>query len=349
MNTNINPDTPEKYSPEPHNGTQPQTQTKLLSVKLASSRLNEAKAKPPITPLFDDFWLKRELAFLFGSTNVGKTILAVQLLDAISKGSRIQRFDGPQEPMKVCLFDFELSESQFLKRYSDENGNVYQFSDNFLTSEIDPNTIPPSGMNFQDLILEEIERTIVEHRIEVVVIDNLTALLSNITETKNALELMHKLRLLKLRRNVSMLVIGHTPKRDLTRPITKNDMAGSMHLLNLCDSAFAIGESVRESNVRYLKQIKSRSAEFSYDSETVAVFRLVKHDRFIGFEHIGFDDEKEHLRARTDTEMNELDKKIIALRQSEPNLSYSEIARRLGTNKTRVYRVLKKTLRITSN
>jgi archaellum biogenesis ATPase FlaH len=348
MNTTETPNS--APAPQPHNGTvqahhasvvlQMHGETKNgLITRPASERLNSAKSKPPIAPLFDDFWFSGELTFLFGSTNVGKTILAVQLLDAISMGAKIQGFDGPQTPMKVCLFDFELSESQFLKRYSDENGNVHQFSDNFLTAEIDPEISISEGISFQDYILAQIEKTIIEHRIEVVVIDNLTALLSIITETKNALELMRKLRLLKLRLNVSMIVIGHTPKRDLSRPITKHDMAGSMHLLNLCDSAFCIGESVKESDVRYLKQIKCRSSKFLYGSENVAVFRLVKHNSFIGFDHIGFDDEKEHLSVRKESE---LEMNIIALHQSEPNLSYSKIAKQLNTNKQKVYRVLKK-------
>ena len=332
-----------------HNGTaqtqtQTQTQPKLLLTKPLSSWLHEAKAQPPITHLFDVFWLSGELAFLFGSTNVGKTILAVQIADAISKGAKIQGFDGLQEKMKVCLFDFELSARQFLKRYSDGSGNIHDFSPNFLRAEIDANAEIPKGISYQDYILAQIEQTIIEHRIEVAVIDNLTALLSNITETKDALELMHKLRLLKIRQNISMLVLSHSPKRDLSRPITKHDMVGSMHLLNLCDSAFAIGESVKESNVRYVKQVKTRSAEFKYDSENVAVFRLVKYDRFIGFEHIGFDDEKEYLRERNNNELSELEMNIHALHQSEPNLSFAEIARRLNTNRMRVSRVLKKAL-----
>jgi hypothetical protein len=318
----------------------PQTQ-KLpgLITRTASERLNSAKSKPPVTPLFDVFWLKGELAFLFGSANVGKSILAVQIADAIAKGAKIQGFDGPQEPMKVGYFDFELSESQFLKRYSDEKGNVYQFSDNLLISEIDPEISIPKG---QDYILALIEQTIIEHRLEVVVIDNLTALLFNITEGKDVLEFMDKLRSLKKRHKISMLVIAHTPKRDLSRPLTKNDMAGSMHLMNFCDSAFCIGESVKESNVRYLKQIKTRNAEFRYDSDNVAIFRIVKNGSYLCFEHIGFDSEKESLRDRTEAELSELEKNIIALHQSEPNLSYAEIAKRLNTNKTKVCRVLKK-------
>jgi RecA-family ATPase len=352
MNTTETPNS--APAPQQHNGTSqahhaspvvsPPQKLPGLITRTASERLNSGKTKPPVTPLFDAFWLEGELAFLFGSTNVGKSILAVQIADAISRGAKIAYFDEPKKPMRVCYFDFELTESQFFHRYSDENGNVRLFSDNFLTSEIDPNTTPPSDINFQDLILEEIERTIIERQIEVVVIDNLTALLSNIAETKNALELMHKLRLLKLRRNVSMLVIGHTPKRDLSRPLTKNDMAGSMHLMNFCDSAFAIGESLKESNVRYLKQIKTRNAEFKYGSENVVTFRIVKKGSYLRFELIGLHNEKEHLRDRTEAEINELNEKIIALHQSDPNLSYGEIARRLGTNKTRVSRVLKKTL-----
>jgi predicted HTH transcriptional regulator len=68
----------------------------------------------------------------------------------------------------------------------------------------------------------------------------------------------------------------------------------------------------------------------------------VKNGFYLCFEFIGFDSEKEHLRARTDAEINELNEKIIALHQSDPNLSYAEIAKRLNTNKSKVCRVLQK-------
>ena len=350
MNTTETPNS--APAPQQHNGTSqahhahpavsPPQKLPGLITRTASERLNSGKTKPPVTPLFDAFWLEGELAFLFGSTNVGKSILAVQIADAISRGAKIAYFDEPKKPMRVCYFDFELTESQFFHRYSDENGNVRLFSDNFLTSEIDPNTTPPSDINFQDLILEEIERTIIERQIEVVVIDNLTALLKRITESEDALEFMDKLVDIKLRYDISMLVIGHTTKRDLSKPLTEDDMSGSKQLINFCDSAFAVGKSMKESDVRYLKQIKTRNAEYKYGSENVVTFRIVKNGCYLCFEFIGFDDEKEHLRARTEAEMNELDKKIIALHQSDPNLSYAEIAKQLNTNKSKVFRVLNK-------
>jgi RecA-family ATPase len=304
--------------------------------------LEEAEKQPPISPLFDVFWGKGELTFLFGSAGIGKSILAVQILDAIAKGAKVQRFDGPQEPMRVGLFDFELSALQHLKRYRDESGNRHKFSPNFFRFGPKAYAKIPKGMKRQDYILEQIEKKIIKRRLEVVVIDNLTALLKRITESEDALEFMDKLVDIKLRYDISMLVIGHTPKRDLSKPLTEDDMSGSKQLINLCDSAFAIGKSMKESNVRYLKQIKARNAEYKYGSENVVTFRVVKNGCYLCFEHIGFDDEKEHLRERSEAEINELNEKIIALHQSEPNLSYSEIAKRLNTSKSKVGRVLKK-------
>jgi len=281
--------------------SQPQKLPGLIT-RTASERLNSGKTKPPVTPLFDDFWLSGELAFLFGETGVGKSILAVQIADAISKGAKIQGFDGPQEPMRVGYFDFEHSTRQFARRYQDESGNRHKFSPNFLRAEINARAAKiPKGMNFQDFLLSEIEKIIIKHRLEVVVIDSLTYLLPFITVTKviippkGVLEFMSKLRLLKLRNNISILVTGHTTKKYSNRPLTERDIAVSNRLINFCDSVFAIGESAKEKNVRYLKQIKTTSVELRYDIGYVAVFRLVKRNRFLGFEHTGFDCEYEHL------------------------------------------------------
>ena len=334
-----------KYPLEKLNRTsQPQTETDSLPMKPCDAWLDDAEALPPITPLFDAFWSKGELAFLFGTTGIGKSILAVQIADAISKGSKIACFDGPQEPMRVGLFDFEHSTSQFAKRYRDENGNRYKFSPNFLRAEFKARARIPKGISRQDYILELIEKKIIEHRLEVVVIDNLTALDCNVTEPEVARELMYKLDEIKSRYNISMLVIGHTPKRDLNKPLTENDMLGSKNLINFCDSAFAIGKSVKESHLRYLIQVKCRNAEYKYGSENVAIFRVVKNGPNLFFEHNGFQNVIEQLRTRTDAEANELNEKIIALHQSDPNLSYSDIAKQLGTNKMRVSRVLNKAM-----
>ena len=295
MNTTETPNS--APAPQQHNGTSqahhaspvvtaPQTESDPLPTKPCDAWFDDAEAMPPVTPLFDVFWSKGELAFLFGETGVGKSILAVQIADAISKGAKIQGFDGPQRPMRVGYFDFEHSTCQFLRRYSDGSGNIHDFSPNFLRAEINVRAI----LKGHD-ILEGIEEEIIKHRLEVVVIDSLTHLPIFITEKTNARSIMRRLHLIKSRQNISMLVVGHSMRQDLSQPITEYDLVCSI----FCDSAFAIGESAKEKNVRYLKQIKTDSARLRYDIGYAAVFRLVKRNRFIGFEHIDFDCEYEHL------------------------------------------------------
>ena len=99
-----------------------------------------------------------------------------------------------------------------------------------------------------------------EHNAKILIIDNLTYLKTQATETaKEALPLMKLLKELKGKYDLSILALAHTPKRNLSNPISKNDLAGSKHLANFTDSIFAIGESSKDKSLRYLKQIKARA------------------------------------------------------------------------------------------
>ena len=55
-------------------------------------RANDAFAMidgPELPMLFDSFWQPAELALLFGHPGVGKSLLAVQIAEAIARGNRI--------------------------------------------------------------------------------------------------------------------------------------------------------------------------------------------------------------------------------------------------------------------
>lgn len=76
---------------------------------------------------------------------------------------------------------------------------------------------------------------------------------------KDALPLMKELKFLKNKYHLSLLILSHTPKRDLSKPITRNDLQGSKMLINLCDSSFSIGERSTDKGIRYIKMIKARN------------------------------------------------------------------------------------------
>ena len=57
--------------------------------KTANEWIEEAKNKPAPKMLFSEFWHEGELCILFSDTNLGKTILAVQIADSIASGKPI--------------------------------------------------------------------------------------------------------------------------------------------------------------------------------------------------------------------------------------------------------------------
>src|SRR5574344_1378462 len=237
----------------------------LLEVKTANKWIEQASRRPIPRMPFSEFWFEQELCILFADTNVGKTILAVQIADSISRGQSIPGFKLETKAQKVIYCDFELNDKQFQSRYSRNYEYPYQFSDNFLRVEINPDADFPEDVSFEFALSNAIERVITDNGAKIVIIDNITYLRHENERAKDALPLMKHLKRLKSKYNLSLLVLAHTPKRDLTKPLTRNDLQGSKVLMNFCDSSFAIGESSSDSSFRYIKMIKVRSTEHIYD------------------------------------------------------------------------------------
>lgn len=299
---------------------------RCLIVKPANNWVDDARRRPIPNMLFSEFWYERELCILFADTNIGKSILGVQLADSISRGIPISGFKIESEPKRVLYVDCELSDKQFENRYSDNYSSHYSFSENFLRAEINTEVDIPKNYNgLEDYLCLSLEQSISEKNVEVIVIDNLTYLKSDNERAKDALVLMKLLKRLTKKSNVSILVLAHTPKRDASNPITKNDLAGSKMLMNFCDSSFAIGGSTLDPSLRYLIQIKQRNTEHLYHANNVAVCRLVKETNFLCFQFIEFGSEQEHLRQSNYSDLSERDelmKDLIA--QGLPNTKIAE-------------------------
>ncbi|SOD88532.1 AAA family ATPase [Spirosoma fluviale] len=319
--------------------------TNLFKIKKASQWIEEAKNRPIPQMLFDVFWHEGELCILFADSNVGKSILAVQIANSISKGKSIAGFRLESHlPQQILYFDFELSDKQFETRYSQNFSNHYPFSDKLLRVEIDPEAGIPDVYknNYEAYLLHQLEIAVVEVKAKILIIDNLTYLGSDNEKGRDALSLMKQLKALKKKYDLSVMVLAHTPKRDMSKPLNGNDVSGSKMLMNFCDSAFAIGRSTLNSTIRYIKQIKERSTEKVYGDDNVCVCNIVKHSNFLEFELTGYSEEREHLREWTGKALNELDQQIIEIKQTNPELSNRSIADKLKTNHMRVGRVLER-------
>jgi len=305
----------------------------LFTVKTASRWIEQAKARPIPQMLFGGFWFEGELCILFADTNLGKSVLAVQIANSNSEGKQISIvFKLEAQKQKVLYFDFELSDKQFEARYSINFEQHYTFDNNFLRAEINPENsdYKENGFeNFEQYLYASLERSIIETGAKILIIDNITYLKDETEKAKFALPLMKYLQALKKKYGLSILALAHTPKRDLSKPITRNDLQGSKMLINFCDSSFSIGESSHDKNIRYLKQIKARNTEIIYDTENVCVCQITKQYNFLQFEFLNFGTEREHLKQPSETEKNEIENSVKALMETEQELSAYAIAKRL--------------------
>ena len=94
-------------------------------IMTANDRLTLAMQEPVLRKVMSEIVYENELVIIFGDTGCGKSLYTVQLCDSLSRGSSVFNYINEMGPLKILAYDFELSDRQFLKRYSNESGEIY--------------------------------------------------------------------------------------------------------------------------------------------------------------------------------------------------------------------------------
>lgn len=288
----------------------------MFTIKTANQTIRDAALQPNPNSLWMTLWYEGEVCCLFSDSNLGKSIYATQIAAQIA------------EQQSVLYFDFELSSKQFQLRYTDEMGGLHQFPNNLYRVEIDRDSLDVS--NFEDAVIDNIEDAALQTGARVLIIDNLTYLCIAAEKGDAAGALMFRLTGLKKKHDLSILVLAHTPKRPLSNPITQNDLAGSKKLYNFFDSVFAIGKSAKDGGIRYIKQLKVRHGDYTYDADNVIVASIEKSGSFLHFSQIGFAAERDHLKELTESDKSSRMEKAKELK--ERSYSNVAIAKELGVS-----------------
>lgn len=297
----------------------------MLSIKSANRTLTEASMTANPKQLYGEFWFEHEIGCLFADSNVGKSILAIQIAEDIAKTGET-----------VLYFDFELSEKQFQLRFTDEQGNLHHFPSTLYRVQPDMNLIASIDEPFEDALMRNIENAAVETKARILIIDNISILCMQMEKGEDSAALVQRLRTLKNKYGFSILIIAHTPKRNMSMPITQNDLAGSKKLFNFIDSCFAIGLSAQGGNMRYVKQVKVRNCEMRYGGDNVMVCHIEKVGTMVQFINMGTAPEHDHLRM-----VNREEQVQEARLLSASGLSLRDIASRMGVSKSTVDRMLR--------
>lgn len=286
--------------------------TDIFNVMSANETIEKAKELKNPRNLWKEFWIEDEVCCLFADANVGKSILAVQIGNSIAKKL--------SEDETVLYYDFELSKKQFELRYTNEKTfEPYTFSDKFIRVELNVDAVKEYcdayGEAFDDTLMSGIEANINKYNSKVIIVDNITWLTNMRNCGTNGAKLMMKLCNLKKKYGISILVLAHTPKRNLAKPITQNCLGGTKAFANFFDAMFAVGKSIVEPSYRYIKQIKVRSAAFKYDTNHVQVCKIEKEGSFLGFKTIGYASEEALLSTKKSKTSVEAPRKAVGRRK----------------------------------
>lgn len=294
-------------------------------------RDGESAANP--RDLFNGLWFEGELSALYADTNLGKSILAVQIGEQLAK-----------EGIRTLYVDLELSDKGIELRSRDsETGALHSFPELFHRLTMNYNDYldanPGADENGFDIIncIEAIGQQL---GVQALILDNITAICAGVESGDVAVGLVKRLLSLRDDNNWSVLFIAHTPKLERGTPITRDSMAGSKRVISLIDSAFAIGDVLSHPGLRYIKQTKVRMADTRFHEGNVLVCRIDREDGLLKFIPVDTAVEQHLLRAPKNDVFEKRHSEVSNL--SREGYSVKEIAELTDLSASQVYRILAK-------
>ena len=209
-------------------------------------------------------WFENEFAILFGRTNTGKSLYAVQIAEHIS--GRLGK--------TVLYLDLELSMKQFQERYTSKDGELHVWPDNLHRPDL---SMLGDGLYDSDKFLPLIRRMMARVNAKVLILDNLTFLVNNGGMKAEDVKPICQEFCSWAKEGYSILVVNHTPKIQPFTTLDINHCLGSSMLTNFVQSVFAIGtDSNNPSTGRYVKQLKSRNGRIVWDGNHVIPYVIDK-------------------------------------------------------------------------
>ncbi len=232
---------------------------------------------PPVRWLFNPVFKERQVGILFADTNMGKTILAMQIALAVATGKDLFGIEGEVHGT-VLYYDFELEADDWSERYrSIDKTHKFSMPENLIRYEMDPDRYDlPDGVKPADYLLWAMEQHFKVHKPVLIVVDNISYLAEalQLEEAKQALPFIKRLKLLKRQYQTTILLLAHTPKVPSTEPMSINHLAGSKTLANIVDFIFGIGKDYNNMERVYLKQLKARRAPKTLNDSQVWALNL---------------------------------------------------------------------------
>ena len=288
---------------------------------------------------------ENELNILFSYTNAGKSFMGIHIAEEFATNTdffEVVDFLNPDkveenkyyklvnecgEDRIVLYVDFEMSQKRFDKRYtSNITGINYNFHPNVLM--LHPKRRLAEN---RDMLITEFRNYIKLKNVNLLIIDNLTAISLKGEEADFAGKLMINLRsLLDEFAGLTIIVIAHTPKGAIGKALTLDSLAGSANYVNLADNVLAIGTATVNKTQRYIIQLKCKNYEILNGSDNVIQVEFKElNNGFKGYSFIGYESEEKLLRYVETSDRDREKETIIRILNNENISSVRGLGERL--------------------
>lgn len=267
------------------------------------------------TNLWQGLWAQGEMACLFGTTCVGKSILAMQIAK-------------------------ELQERKLSVTYFNLENCVYPLTPIVKTTSPcqDDELTPDERIDF-------IAQTINTQNTQAVIIDDISLLVDS--KNPNGMrQALNRLRVICHHSGTAMLLIAHSRKRKNKDLTTTDELQNSYEIMHACDSVFSLSVTSHRNATtyrksHYIKQHKNRMAPVILSDDAVMAMQLVTTDddylAFTNFQRHA--NERQLVRDNGFSNHDERNKAIAHYRSL--NYSTREIATLVGMSQAQVSRIAK--------
>jgi hypothetical protein len=186
-------------------------------------------------------------------------------------------------------------------------------------------------------LLSAIERNVVDSKAAAIVVDNISAIITDPCDRRFVRDFLKSLNVIRERYDLAVLVIGHTRRHSRYEPLSVSNAACATTISDLCDSVFAIGQSTTDPALRYIKQLKNRSGEITYDALHVIPAVIVRQNHGLFFEMHEVTQESRLIdRISAERWRQYLSARIL----QQKGCSIRQIAATIGLSKSSVQRLL---------
>lgn len=304
----------------------------LLSVVPFSKVIETGLKKGKVNNLYGEWVVENEVTVVAGDTNAGKSTLTYQIGMDIASGCNTLGFSSTPntDTGAVIYVETEMNSRQLSKRY----GNI-EISTNMLF-------VDAVGMELEQMV-EQITKIVEEKyrkkKSTIIIIDSITIAANGSITAKVAKKLMNRLKALCELFYATVVILVHTRKRDKSKPVEMQDLAGSAKLTDMADNVLAVAKCGSAGNEVYVKLLKTRSNAYP---STVRLYEL-SDAKYLHFDFIQECKEQDLLTSAASGKIEltpELELKIVT--RHEEGASIRTIASETGLSKSTVDRIIQK-------